>query len=640
MMFCLDDGAELLYGPASMSEPRTAILHKTAPAGEGNTLVQGSFTDPTAVMPSADMQAKTRSKVPLVIASVVILLAIGGTAWYLIPRKPLPPGANMQISKLVSGLKGIPGDVSISPDGKYVAYSLYEDGKSGLWLRQISQETSIPIVPAAEGVKYAGVTFSPDNELVYFVSTRRPETSSTLYSVPVLGGREPKKLRQNLGRRWSLSPDANDFTFVRSSPQTREEEIFVARTDGSGEERKIASRSGDEWFESIAWSPDGKYIACGTGTSKGGYSGSIVLVPSIGGDPVPLGTHRFGNGIDSLRWLADGTGLIAISALTTSAKSAVWHISYPDGAAHRITNDLNGYYAADVSADGKTAVMGYGDFYSRVWIVGPDGAAKRITNGRDDGLGGVAYLNDGRIIYTSHVNDENNLWVMDADGSGARALTNGDTGAGISPIVVSPDGNSVVFESIRPDNVSHIWRVNVDGTGLKQLTNTEGFGAMFSRDGQWIIFTGVSPTRRLWKMPAAGGEAVPLTDITPAYDAAGFSEDGKLVSCRVLDNTSDPPRVRSALIELETGKLAGYIDVPPLAGTANFSPDGREYIYMEARAGVVNLWAKPVSGGSARQVTKFTEAFIDRFAVAPDGKSFAVTHSEGTNEIVIARNFR
>ena len=26
MMFCLDDGAELLYGPASMDEPATAIL--------------------------------------------------------------------------------------------------------------------------------------------------------------------------------------------------------------------------------------------------------------------------------------------------------------------------------------------------------------------------------------------------------------------------------------------------------------------------------------------------------------------------------------------------------------------------------------------------------------------------------------
>src|SRR4051794_32709749 len=29
MMFCLDDGAELLYGPASMDEPATAILSES-----------------------------------------------------------------------------------------------------------------------------------------------------------------------------------------------------------------------------------------------------------------------------------------------------------------------------------------------------------------------------------------------------------------------------------------------------------------------------------------------------------------------------------------------------------------------------------------------------------------------------------
>ena len=30
MMFCLDDGEELLYGAASSDEPQTAILHETA----------------------------------------------------------------------------------------------------------------------------------------------------------------------------------------------------------------------------------------------------------------------------------------------------------------------------------------------------------------------------------------------------------------------------------------------------------------------------------------------------------------------------------------------------------------------------------------------------------------------------------
>jgi len=52
MMFCLDDGAELLYGPASMDEPTTAILHSTAAQGEDPTRAQIQMTDQTAIFPA------------------------------------------------------------------------------------------------------------------------------------------------------------------------------------------------------------------------------------------------------------------------------------------------------------------------------------------------------------------------------------------------------------------------------------------------------------------------------------------------------------------------------------------------------------------------------------------------------------
>ena len=50
MMFCLDDGAELLYGPASMDEPATAILHSTAAPGEAPTRAQIHTTEQTAIL--------------------------------------------------------------------------------------------------------------------------------------------------------------------------------------------------------------------------------------------------------------------------------------------------------------------------------------------------------------------------------------------------------------------------------------------------------------------------------------------------------------------------------------------------------------------------------------------------------------
>ncbi len=58
MMFCLDDGAELLYGPASVDEPATAILSEGgavatgSPASESPTRHQIKTTDQTAILPT------------------------------------------------------------------------------------------------------------------------------------------------------------------------------------------------------------------------------------------------------------------------------------------------------------------------------------------------------------------------------------------------------------------------------------------------------------------------------------------------------------------------------------------------------------------------------------------------------------
>lgn len=59
MSFCLDDGSELLFGPASMDEPATAILQSTAAPGEAPTRAQINTTDVTAIL-STGVEAEPR----------------------------------------------------------------------------------------------------------------------------------------------------------------------------------------------------------------------------------------------------------------------------------------------------------------------------------------------------------------------------------------------------------------------------------------------------------------------------------------------------------------------------------------------------------------------------------------------------
>jgi Tol biopolymer transport system component len=111
------------------------------------------------------------------------------------------------------------------------------------------------------------------------------------------------------------------------------------------------------------------------------------------------------------------------------------------------------------------------------------------------------------------------VYIIDADGTGEERLTDPALFAG-SPDW-SPDGEWIVFSTyplleFQCCQVSNLYRMHPDGSGMEQLTHyaTEELRAVHPRytpDGQWILFTAVTPeTRSLWVIPAEGGEPIVL----------------------------------------------------------------------------------------------------------------------------------
>ena len=83
------------------------------------------------------------------------------------------------------------------------------------------------------------------------------------------------------------------------------------------------------------------------------------------------------------------------------------------------------------------------------------------------------------------------VWVMNADGSGQRAVT--DLGCASFAPFFHPSGEKILFSTNYPDPRSRefdIWMVNLDGSGLERVTWTEGFDGfpMFSPDGRQLVF--------------------------------------------------------------------------------------------------------------------------------------------------------
>ncbi|MCA1623274.1 MAG: protein kinase, partial [Acidobacteria bacterium] len=368
----------------------------------------------------------------LVLAALCLIVAPAGAfLWYKFAgqNKPSMPEGKMRITRLISGLSGIPGNVSISPDGKYVAYRLYEAGKASLWIKQISQDTSLQILPPVEEAWFGGTTFSHDGEIVYFVGgNNKTNTLGSLYQIPVLGGKEPKKILDHVSSPISLSPDGKQFAFTRIYAESGEYAVMIANIDGSGEARKIGSRRGvDDWFGDVSWSPDGKIVACAVLTITGGTSATVVGIPVEGGEEKPLTDHKWEGVTGQIQWIKDGSSLILVAREKMSSPAHLWHISYPDGKVSRITNDLNNYDGLGITSDAGTIITTLLDWSSKIWLAAPnedESRARKISNGKEDGRSGLALTADGqRIVYTAKATDNRNIWIMNADGTGSKALT-------------------------------------------------------------------------------------------------------------------------------------------------------------------------------------------------------------------------
>jgi Tol biopolymer transport system component len=98
------------------------------------------------------------------------LVALAGAALILrswvnsSPSLARSPFQHPKFSRLTTSGNNLPA--VISPDGKYVAYAVTENGKQSLWLRVIANSSDLRIMPP-EDVIYAGLSISPDSQMMY-----------------------------------------------------------------------------------------------------------------------------------------------------------------------------------------------------------------------------------------------------------------------------------------------------------------------------------------------------------------------------------------------------------------------------------------------------------------------------------------
>jgi len=556
-------------------------------------------------------------------------------------RSSLMTLSDMSLKKITN--TGGAGVAAISPDGKYIAYALTGAGRQSLWLRQVATDSNTQIAPPA-GVLYAGLTFSHNGEYIYYVKSDQGSLVRGLYRMPILGG-VPTRLVGDVLDSVTLSPDDKQIAFARLYHGRGECALIVANADGSGE-RELAARKSPDVFGSPAWSPDGKVIASRTGNGdRIGLLCNVVEVRVADGNQRNI-TRQGWPWIRDVAWLRDGNGLL-MNATDQSGRNQIWRLSYPDGEAHRITNDFDKYAGLSLSGNSNTLVTTLTTPVWNVWVAPNDDPNLSgsefpvdVTRARKiaTGFNSLSWTPDGRVVFPSYVSGSGEIWSEKWDGTDLKQLTSGG-GTKIAPIV-SPDGRYVVYASDTTGAI-HLWRVNIDGANPVPLTSGDGGEnyPCFSPDGKWVIYTQLRDWT-LWRVSIDGGAPIQLTS---AYSKApSVSPDGKLIAYYYREKQQDLSW-KIAIVPFEGGAPVKFFDVPHAdfqSWDIRWTRDGRALTYEAGSDGGSNIWRQPLDGGRPTPLTNFITDRILSFAWSPDGKKLACIRGNWLQDIVLISNFQ
>ena len=246
--------------------------------------------------------------------------------------------------------------------------------------------------------------------------------------------------------------------------------------------------------------------------------------------------------------------------------------------------------AAGGDPEGKIIFVAFRDGDQEIYVMDADGSDERnLTNDPGDDFDPDWSLDGTRIAYVSNRTGQAHVWVMDADGSNQQQLTQ-DSNGGLAPRW-SNDGTKIVYT-----RSGSLYVMNADGSDAQVVMEAEqektaapcragAFAGGWSPDDEVITYYSASVTRQIGQVctiKAGGAEPVVIVADPESYDVEPvFSPDGKSIVYRaIIDGQHD-----IWVVDLDTGDKTNLTDDPDLDIEPDWSPDGEWISFGALRRG-------------------------------------------------------
>lgn len=243
-------------------------------------------------------------------------------------------------------------------------------------------------------------------------------------------------------------------------------------------------------------------------------------------------------------------------------------------------------------------------------------------------------LEEGKIAFTSSRDGNNEIYIMNADGSSQTRLTNTLTDE--TWPVFSPNGSKIAFNSYKGSGNSAIHIMNSNGSGMLALTKTtsDNFGPVFSPDGTRIAFTSDrDKNNEIYVMNVDGTNQVRLTRNTARDFWPTFSPDGsKIAFCSDRDGNNEIYVMNADGSNVVRLTFSASDDYSPA-----FSPDGSKIAFTSDRDGNTEIYVMSANGSGQTRLT-FSPSHDSSAVFSPSGDKIAFTSERSGNYAIYTMN--
>ena len=584
----------------------------------------------------------------------VLALAAAGAAWYALKPAGRPDALTIGRITRVTTEPGLELDPAIAPDGKTIAYAAGPVGRLRIYVRQIAGGRMVALTDDGFANSQRWPQWSADGARVVFqagpqrFTDRQVAAGAAIYHAPALGG-TPHRLFGAMPGGRALSPSwaPGDAEVVFAGA----EGLYVVSSRGDTELRLLVPGKD---LHSPRWSANGSQLAYVSGGGLFTFgdeflfnvSHSAIWIRSSTGQTtqVTSGDYLETNPV----WMPDNRTLLFISSRGGGRdiyRMRLTPAGQAEGEAERVTSGLNAH-SLSVANDGTQVAYSSYATSSNIWSIDiPESGAASLADARQITFGNekiekLALSPDGTTLaYDSDRSGQADIWKIKVEGGTPEQLTRGPNPKFVNEW--SPDGQEIVFHSIREGTRRDILVVSADGTRTDVVASGphEEEHAGWGPDGNTIIFdSGESAEVNRWdafiatraRRGAAWGQPRQLTKNGSADPK--WSPDGRLIAftsrgqLRLIAPDGTGERV---LVDASGGDRLepNY----PL-----WSRDSQT-IYYKAydRERQSTIWSVPAAGGPPRLLLRFDDPARRslRREFATDGRRLYFTIARDESDI-------